>query len=180
MTEQVQDQAPVVVKSPLELAIAKYKLAATKLSKVETRAAEFDAEAAKLNAEMADVCLGKQAQTKDRTVMVIAKEQDAATKKAAKVRKSGAVLAADARDALAELTDALRAEILAGRTAAAWDAPPRSPSSTAPCTRGRAWRRSPSPNPGATTSWSSWSRSGEGVRNFPSASAGPRRVPGCA
>lgn len=107
MTEQVQDQAPVVVvaKSPLELAIAKYKLAATKLSKVETRAAEFDAEAAKLNAEMADVCLGKQAQTKDRTVMVIAKEQDAATKKAAKVRKSGAVLAADARDALAELTE---------------------------------------------------------------------------
>ena len=37
--------------------------------------------------------------------MVIAKEQDAATKKAAKVRKSGAVLAADARDALAELTE---------------------------------------------------------------------------
>ena len=55
MTEQVQDQAPVVVKSPLELAIAKYKLAATKLSKVETRAAEFDADAGKVNAEMADV-----------------------------------------------------------------------------------------------------------------------------
>lgn len=34
-------------------------------------------------------------------------------------------------DALTELTDALRAEILAGRTAAAWDAPPRSPSSSA-------------------------------------------------
>lgn len=105
MTEQVQDQAPVIVKSPLELAIAKYKLAATRLSKVETRAAEFDAEAAKLNAEMAAVCLGTQPQTKDRTVMVIAKEQDAAVKKAAKVRKSGGQLAREAREALAELTD---------------------------------------------------------------------------
>lgn len=34
-------------------------------------------------------------------------------------------------DALGALTDALRAEILAGRTAAAWGAPPRSPSSAA-------------------------------------------------
>lgn len=105
MNQPTETQVIVAAKSPLELAIAKYKLAATKLSKVETRAAEFDQTAATLNSEMAAICLGTQPQTKDRTVMVVAKEQDAAIKRAAKIRKSGAVLAADAREALAELTE---------------------------------------------------------------------------
>lgn len=102
-TETQTTEAPV--KSPLELAVAKFKAAAVKLSKVETRAAEFDQAAASLNAEMAEVCTGQRAQTKDRTIMVIAKEQDAATKKAAKIRKSGGQLAQEAREALAELTE---------------------------------------------------------------------------
>lgn len=109
MTQTTETQATQAteapVKSPLELAVAKFKAAAVKLSKVETRAAEFDQAAASLNAEMAEVCTGQRAQTKDRTIMVIAKEQDAATKKAAKIRKSGGLLAQEAREALAELTE---------------------------------------------------------------------------
>ena len=104
-TTETQAQVQTTVKSPLELAVAKFKNAAVKLSKVETRAAEFDQAAAALNTEMAEVCTGQRAQTKDRTIMVIAKEQDAAVKKAAKIRKSGAVLVEDARNALAELTE---------------------------------------------------------------------------